>query len=132
MSEDDKKTVVDFQSVELSPQAQEELNQPLKDESGIDTADKEFLAMLVDKIEKKEIELHTPSSLLNSPVYDGLDEEAQGKADLEAFNMLATIREIYNLWKLDQKDSYQIQNMVHKVRLHKEKLEEVGGDIFII
>ena len=133
MEEDeDKKTVVDFQSVELSPQAQENLNKPLVDETGVDPKDKEFLAMLVEKVEKKEIDLHTPGTLINSPVYDKLDQKAQGKADYEAFNMLATIRNIYNLWQLDHKETFQIQNMVHKMRLHKENLEEVSGDIFII
>lgn len=127
-----KKTVVDYQSVELSPQDQAKLNEPLKDESGVDPKDTEFLAMLVKKIEEKEIDLHTPSTLINAPVYDGLDENAKGKADYEAYNMLATIREIYNLWNTGYKDSYQIQYMVHKIRLYKEKLEEVGGDIYVI
>lgn len=132
MEDDKKKTVVDYQDVEISPAEQEKLNKPLADDSGVDPDDKAFLDLIVKKIEHKEIDPLKPGSLINHLVYDRLDEQAQGKADMEAFNMLATIREIYKLWQNGDRDSYQIQYMVHKIRLHKEKLEEVGGDIFII
>lgn len=132
MDDKSKKTIIDYQSVELSPQEQEELNKPLKDESGLDPEDKEFLTDLINKIENKVIDMHSPEKLINKAFYDTLDEKAQGKADYEAFNMLATIRDIYNLWQAGDKETYQIQNMVHKIRLHKEKLENIGGDIFII
>lgn len=132
MADDKKKNITDYMSVELSPQAQEQLNRPLKDDSGVDPKDMEFLKMLVDKIEKKEIDLLVPGSLINHAVYDGLEEEARGKADVEAFKMLSTIRDIYKLWQAGDKESYQIQYMVHKIRLYKEQLEGVGGDIYII
>jgi hypothetical protein len=132
MSDDKKKNVTDYMSVELSPKDQEELNKPLKDDSGVDPKDMEFLKMLVDKIEKKEIDLLVPSSLINQSVYDGLDENARGKADVDAYKMLATIRDIYKLWQAGDKESYQIQYMVNKIRIYKEELEEIGGDIFII
>lgn len=132
MAEEKKKAVTDYMSVELSPQAQEELNKPLKDESGVDPKDAEFLKMLAEKIEKKEINPLVPDSLINHPVYDNLDEKAKGKADLEAFKMLAAIRDIHKLWLAGDRESYQIQYMVKKIRLYKEDLEELGGDIFII
>jgi len=127
-----KRTVLDYQDAQISEEVQVELNQPLKDDSGVDTKDQEFLAMLIDKIEKKEIDLHKPTTLINTEVYDKLDETAQGKADYDAFNLLGTIREINNLWSSGHKDSFQIQNLVHKIRITKEGLEEIGGDIFII
>ncbi len=132
MEDDKKKTVVDYQNLEISSAEQEILNKPLTDDSGVDPDDKAFLDMIVKKIEHKEIDPLRPESLINHPVYDRLDAQAQGKADLEAFNMLATIRDIYKLWQNGDTCSYQIQYLVHKVRMHKEKLEEVGGDIFII
>lgn len=133
MSDDQNSNkVLKFQDVELSPQQQEQLNQPLKDDSGVTPEDTQFLTMLVDKIEKKEIDLYTPSSLFNVPVYEKLAPEAQAQADLDAFNLLATIREINGLWKAGQRDTYQIQYLASKIRMTKERIEEVGGDIFII
>lgn len=130
--EQDSNKVLQFQNVELSPQQQEVLNQPLKDSTGVSPEDTEFLSLLIDKIEKKEIDLYTPSSLLNLPVYEKLAPDAQAKTDIDAFNLLATIREINGLWKAGQRDTYQIQNLASKIRMTKERLEEVGGDIFII
>jgi hypothetical protein len=124
--------ILDKANVEISPQTQEMLNKPLEHPEGINEKDKEFLTMLADKIQKKEIDLFKPDSLINHPVYDGLSEQDRGKADIDAFNMLATIRDIYKLWQSAERDSYQIENMVHRIRLTKENLEQVGGDIFII
>jgi hypothetical protein len=124
--------IINFQNVELSAKQQEELNAPEKDMTGVDVQDTAFLNDVVSKIEKKSIDLYKPSSLLNNEVYDKLSGENQAKADMDAFNMLSTIREIHNLWKLGHRESYQIQYLVRKIRLTKERLEEVGGDIFII
>jgi hypothetical protein len=116
----------------LDPATQQMLNQPLKDPTGLDEKNAAFLAMLMEKIDRKEIDLFRPSTLLNMPVYEKLSEEAQGKADFDAVNLLATIREIHKLWLSGDSDSYQIQNLVDRIRVTKERLEQVGGDIFVI
>lgn len=115
----------------IPPETQQILNKPLKHDGAMSQEDTQFLGMLIEKIEKKEIQLYQPSSLLNKSVYEKLNEEAQGKVDFDAFNLLAVIREIYNLWKMQQRDTYQIENLVHRIRLTKERLEELGGDLYI-
>jgi hypothetical protein len=127
-----EKKILENANVEISPQMQQTLNEPMAHEGEMDKKDMDFLAMLIDMIDKKRINLYQPSSLFNHPVYDKLGEQAQGKAEMDAFNMLATIREIHKLWQAGQKNTYQIENLVHKIRVTKERLEEVGGDIFII
>lgn len=117
---------------DLDPQVQAMLNQPLKDDAGIDPVDEVFLQIIVNKIENGQIKSFVPSSLINQEVYSQLDEKTQGKVDYDAFRMLGAIREIYGLWKLGHRDSYQIKNLVHKIRLVKEALEQIRGDIFII
>lgn len=119
-------------SQDLDPQVQAMLNQPLKDDAGIDPADETFLIMLVEKLESGQIKPYVPSSLVNQEVYKELDETIQGKVDYDAFRLLATIREIYALWRLGHRETYQIKNLVHKIRLVKEALEQIRGDIFII
>jgi hypothetical protein len=130
--EEAKNKILEHANAEISPQTQEMLNKPLAHPDGIEEKDRDFLAMLADKIQKGEIKLYQPVSLMNHAIYDKLGEEARGKADIDAFNMLATIRDIYRLWQAGERDSYQIENMVHRIRLTKEKLEEAGGDIYII
>ncbi len=108
------------------------LNQPLAHPQGLSAEDEQFLNMLMEKIDKKEIDLYRPSTLLNAAVYEKLDETAKGKADFDAVNLLTTIREIRKLWMLNQRNTYQIENLTHQIRLTKERLEVLGGDIFII
>lgn len=131
-AEEATKKVLEHAGEDLPQKKQQEMGKPLKDTSGVNPQDMEFLHMLINKIENKEIELHTPSSLLNTPVYEKLGEDAQGKADYNAMNMLGTIRQIHQLWQGGDRDSFQIQNLVHQLRLTKERLEEIGGDIYII
>ncbi len=133
MSQDEARNkILEHANAEISPQTQAVLNKPLGHPGGIKETDKEFLAMLIEKIEKKEIELYRPSSLYNIAVYDKLSEAGKAKAELDAFNMLATIREIYKLWQTGDQGTYQLENLVHKIRVTKERLEEAGGDIYII
>ncbi len=113
-------------------QTQEMLNKPVADTAGKDVLNQEFLDLLVKLIEEKQIDLYKPSTLLNQGHYDTLSDEAKGKADFECVNMLAAIREIYELYKNGFVDSYQIKNQVERLRLQKERAEELGGDIFII
>lgn len=130
-NDDQTNPILQYENAQIAPEMQQQLNQPLKADQ-VDPKDKEFLKMLVEKIEKGEIKLYVPSSLINHAVYDNLDEANQGKADYDAFNLLSSIREIYQLWTAGNKESYQIINQVHKMRLTKERLEELGGDIYII
>jgi hypothetical protein len=130
--EEAENKILSHASVEISPQAQQSLNKPLGHPGGLSEKDTAFMTMLVDMVDKKKIDLYKPGTLLNTAVYDQLNEGAKAKAELDAFNMMATIREINKLWKAGMRNTYQIENLVHKMRLTKERLEEAGGDIFII
>lgn len=116
----------------IDQETQNMLNNPLAHPQGLDTADQAFLVILMKKIDDGEINLYKPETLMNMAVYEKLDEQSQGKADFDAVNLLGTIREIRKLWNLGNRDSYQIENLTHQIRLTKERLEELGGDIYII
>jgi tRNA(Phe) wybutosine-synthesizing methylase Tyw3 len=135
MADDNSNPILRHDQIQISAETQQSLNQPLKNDGtmiAIDPKDREFLKMIVEKVDKGEIKLYIPSSLINHAVYDNLDEATQGKADYDAFNLLTAIREIYNLWKAGDRESFQIIYQVHRMRLTKEHLEELGGDIYII
>ena len=119
------------QNTDIAPDVQERLNTPLST-NDFSVEDEKFLKFIVSKVDSKGIDLYKPSSLFNVEVYDSLSPDAKAKAETDAFNMVATIREIYKLWQAGHKETFQLMNLIHKVRVMKERLEEAGGDIFII
>jgi hypothetical protein len=121
-----------YKNEDISAETQVSLNTPTKHDEPLDPKDVEFLNMVMEKVDKGEIDLYRPATLLNYPVYDKLDEMAKGRADYDAMNLLSTIREIRKLWSLGHHDTYQIENLAHRIRVTKERLEQLGGDIYII
>lgn len=111
-------------------QTQKKLNEPLKYDGS--SKNKDFLEMLVKLLNDGKIHVYKPDTLINHEVYDKLDGKSKGKADYEAMNLLMIIREIKGLYDAGYKDTYQIDNLVEKLRVTKERLEMQGGDIFII
>ena len=116
----------------ITPETQKLLNTPLSNPKGLSQEDQAFLSDVCAKVESKKINLLSPSSLINQPVYEKLPEEKKGKVDFDAVNMAATLREIYGLWKAYQMPTFQIENLVHQVRLTKERLEEISGDVYMV
>lgn len=118
--------------IQINPETQKKLNEPLVNPNGLSPEDQAFLDLVVSKVEKSEINLMTPSSLINHAIYDQLPPEKQGKVDFDAVNLATTLRNIYGLWKAYQQPTFQIANLVHQVRLTKERLEEISGDVYVI
>lgn len=119
-------------SILTDPAKVKMLNTPPSDPSGFNADEQEFLNMVMQKVESKQIDLLKPSSLLNQAVYEKLTPEAQAKADFTAINLLAIIRQIHSVWSINKEPTYMIQNLILDVKYTKEKLEEVSGDVFII
>ncbi|MFA6992656.1 MAG: hypothetical protein WC269_05285 [Candidatus Gracilibacteria bacterium] len=116
----------------LSVDEQKVLNTPLAQSGGMDEKDLAFLNTVMDLISKGTINLYNPSTLINRSVYDGLPTEKRGKIDFEAVNLLSAIREIKNLNDNGFGQTYQMSNLVQRIRVTKERLENEGGDLFII
>ena len=112
---------------------QKNLNTPLQDSTGsIDGKDQEFLNLILSLIEEGKIDLYKPSSLLNNDVYNTLNDKQKGEVDIAAMNMLNAIREIKGLNDNGFRDTFQMNNLVSKLRYNKEELESADGDVFII
>jgi hypothetical protein len=111
---------------------QENLNKPLGMQGGMSAENKEFLEFIMELIKSGKINLYAPNTLLNDEVYNTLDEKKQGEVDMEAMNTLSALRDIKGLYLAGYTDTYQMQNLVDKLRLTKEKFEEAYGDVFII
>ena len=124
--------ILEYQNTNISADTQQMLNKPAEHPEPLDPKDHEFLVMLMAKVDSGEINLYRPYTLLNDPVYEKLDEAGRGKADFDALNLLGIIREIRKLWMAGERNTYQIENLTHRIRVTKERLEELGGDIYII
>ena len=121
-----------YEDHKVDDKVQQQLNQPLKDKTGFNEGHEEFLKMLIEKLEKSELDTHKPATLYNHSIYDKLSEENQEKTGLTAINLMSLIRQIEALWKIDQSASFQIQNMVESVFQMKSKFEKEHGDVYII
>ena len=113
-------------------QTQAMLNQPLKNAAGNSQEDENFLDLILALIAEGKIDLYKPSSLINTAIYDRLVPEQQAKIEVEAMSMLATIREIKGLCDAEYRETFQVENLVRQLRMGKERLEEAGGDLFVI
>ena len=111
---------------------QKMINQPVKDETGFNEGHEDFLKILIAKLENGEIKTYLPETLYNRVVYDKLSEEEQEKADLTAVNLMSLIRQIEQLWKLDQSSTFQIQNLVESVFQMKSRFEKQHGNVYVI
>lgn len=121
-----------YQDHIVDQQTQKRLNQPLKDETGFNEGHEEFLKILIKKIEGGVLNPFDVKTLYNTSVYENLNEEEKEAADLTALNIVAIIRQIEKLWKLEQKATFQVQNLVETVFQMKSKFEEQHGDVYII
>ncbi len=119
-------------SVFIDKAHQKELNTPLAVQGGIKPENKNFLEFVLDLVKSGKIDLFVPHSLINDEIYNSLSEKQQGEVDLEAVNTLSAIRKIKDLYEAGYVDSYQMENLVDKLRVTKEKFEESIGDVFII
>lgn len=118
-----------------SPRIQKMLNKPvaIKPETfQPDPQDKVFLKAIIERVGDGTIKLFTPSSLVNQGVYEGLPSKLKAKVDYDILVLLHKIRQIKKLWDEGAKNSYQIMNLVHSLRLAKERLEQEQGDVFVI
>lgn len=117
---------------QIDPETQKTLNTPLAIPSGNDPKDEEFLNSVLELLSTGKIDLYKPDTLINHAIYDQLPVDKKGKVDMEAFNMLAKVRDIKGLIDAGFRETFQVQNLVQSFRQMKERLEMEGGDVFII
>ena len=114
----------------IADETQKMINTPLAGGT-LSAEDRTFLDKITQLVEEGTIRLYEPSSLLNDAVYESLDLQAKAKADQNCVSMLTKIREIVALEKADFDTNVQVENLIHSLRLNKERLEE-HADIFIL
>lgn len=121
-----------YQNYIVDATTQAELNRPVEDATGFNPGQEDFLKDLIHKLETGVLNPYQPETLYHRAVYDQLSEEQQERADLTAVNLMSLIRQVEQLWKIDQKASFQIQNMVESIFEKKSKFEAEYGNVYVI
>jgi len=129
-----EKTIQQFQNDTIDEQTQSALNQPFSNpQTSLSDDDKSFLENLIKRIESGEINLHSPSSILNQEVYDQLPGDKKSQADLFLNSTLFVIRQAYDFYQSSfDNNSDMMINMVQELRMKKETLEKELGDVLKI
>ncbi|MFA6528201.1 MAG: hypothetical protein WCT46_01530 [Candidatus Gracilibacteria bacterium] len=116
----------------ISEETQKIVNTPIEKPQGLGQDDLALAELIAKLVDDKKINLYRSDTLLNTDIYEKLDDAKKMKIDKMAFNMLATVRDIYNYYKSAySNNSYQFENMLHKFRLLKEETEKECGDVYI-
>ena len=116
----------------VDPKTQERLNKPLTDRTGLNDGHEEFLKTLMSQLNSGKIDPLNIKTLYNKDVYDKLSEEDQEKADVTGLNIMSIVKQIDSLTKLEERPTFQIQNLVETVFQMKSKFEKEHGDVYII
>lgn len=111
---------------------QQMINKPQVDPSGMSEENKNFLDHVMELINNQTIDLYRPETLMNRDIYDGLDEKTKGIADTNALPLLGELRQIKKLYETENRDTFQMKNLIERVRLYKERIEDKCGDVYII
>ena len=129
-----QQSIAEHGGEEIAADTQDRLNKPFSDSStSLDEADKAFLDDLMGKIDSGDINLLSPSSILNESVYEGLPGEDKVKADLFIQSILFVLRQIHDFYASENSnDSDMMISMVKELRLKKETLENEVGDVLKI
>jgi hypothetical protein len=118
------------QSVDQNVQTM--INKPQVDPSGLSEENEKFLRHVMTLIEEEKIDLFRPETLMNHEIYDDLEEEKKGIADTNALPLLGEIRQIKKLYETGSEKTFQMKNLIERVRLYKERIENKCGDVYII
>jgi hypothetical protein len=92
----------------------------------IETEHRDFLKSLTKMIESGDINPDEPKSLLNTDVYDGLDETWKDKTDLILMNVAQQLLLITQFMDSAETpaESPQLQTMVEQLWQSKQQIEE--------
>ena len=129
-----EQTIKANQNATIDEKTQSELNQPYSNsQTALSPEDKAFLETLIKRIESGEINVHTPSSILNQEVYDQLPSDKKSQADLFLNSTLFVIRQVYDFHQSEHDNNSDMMiNMVQELRMKKEMLEKELGDVLKI
>jgi len=125
-----KSKIDSYKNQEISAQTQERLNTPLK--KSVQPKYKDYLKLILDLINQGTIDVFNPSSIINTNIYNTLNE--QGKADVDKIliNLINMVQRMQYLNEKGEENSFQLESIVDNIWQTKEKIEQKHGDVLKI
>lgn len=120
--------IVAHQDQKIDHDLQKRLNKPTK--KSIKPKYKDYLKLILDLLEKKEIEAFVPGTFINQDIYDALDEKAQAEVDKTLLNLASMVQQLQYLSDNGAQNSFQLESLVDNIWYTKERIEEVHGDVY--
>ncbi|MBA4337101.1 hypothetical protein C0416_05020 [bacterium] len=111
---------------------QQMINKPQMDPTGVNATDSEYLEAIIKMINDGKLNLYAPDTLIKTAIYEALDYQSKGLADINAVNLLGDLRQMKKLYDSGDKESFQIQNLIQHIRNTKQRIEDKCGDVYII
>ena len=129
-----KQALSQHQDTEIDQKTQAALNTPFNDPMTSHTAEnKAFLENLIQKINSGEINLLSPSSIIDQDIYSSLSSDKKAKADLFVNNTLFAIRRVYDFYNNPfSNESDMMIQMVIELRQKIDTLEQELGNVLKI
>jgi len=126
--------IAEHADVQINPAQQKKLNSPVLNNEGLKREDKEYLELVLGMIKNGQINLSMPSSLLNLGEYEKLSPENKVKVEMRARIILQDLRQLEKLANtIDHAtESYQMESVIHQIKLSVDALEDVEGDVLKI
>ncbi len=126
--------IKEYKSLEINAEQQKNLNSPTQNKEGLSQSDRDFMENVLNLIASDEIDINSPSSLLNEKEYEKLSPENKIKVEMRARTILHNIRRMKDLHdSLDyETESYQMESIIGHIRQSVDALEDVEGDVLKI
>ncbi len=117
---------------DLSIAEQKKAGQPGGDD--MDQEHKNYLKIVIGMLDKKEISVEDPQSLLKPEHYGKLGELERGKVDAALVNIVDMLRQIEEFYrdKSIPDASPELQNMIEHLWQMKNRVESQYGDVYKI
>lgn len=114
---------------ELSEAAQVKAGAPILGDMGDEY--KHFAVTISTLLENGSLDVGKPETFLNKSVYDGLDQEWKGRADMAMMNVATLLSHIYDFYKSKQTPDAcpQLATMIEQLWDMKQRIE-THGDVF--
>ncbi len=116
----------------LSEQEQKRIGQASGDD--MDAEHKNYLATIIGMLDRKEIRIEDPESLLKGEQYRKLGELDRNRADAALVNIVDQLRRIEEFYRSTQTPnaSPELQNMIEHLWQMKNRIETKFGDVYKI
>lgn len=98
----------------------------------MDPKHEEFMKLILQLLEGKEIDILKPETFLKEEVYEQLSDMAKDKVDLALMNIADLLSQIvdFRLSKETPDESPELESMIEYLWQMKERVEKQHGDVF--